>query len=147
MKNIQGYGPPPPKIREGALEDNKIPLEVIDNRNPDIPSAFDLNAFVAALNVLMTDENLFRSQEYGYGKYFRYATAESDGLAESLRKAKVIRVVAENGGKFDMGRNMTTVEIKTIIDEKNGEVSTFRFFPDGKYSSGSWPMKKNRGPE
>lgn len=138
--------PPPPRIREGALEDRKIPLQVLDNRNPAIPSAFDLNAFVAALNVLMTDENLYRSKEYGYGKYFRYATAESNGLSESLRNAKAIRVVAESGGKLDMGRNMTTVRVETVIDEKNGEVSTFKFHPDGKYASGSWPMKKSLQP-
>ncbi len=130
----------PLEMPGNKIENKKIPLEVLDQRNPNFSSQFNLDGFLTDLNILMTDKSLFLDQQSKYGKYFQHATAESNHLSESLRQAKAIRITITNHvipQHLEPGVNATIVTIDTIIDEKNGRRTVLRFNEDGTYRSGS----------
>ncbi len=131
------FGALPAERKE--IENKKIELEINDVRNTSIQSKFNLDEFLSDLNILMTDESLLKTRENRYGKYFRFATAESDGLTESLRNAKAVRITITNGGILyeKLGKDRTRVTIDSINGENEGRRTELVFDEEGKYRQGS----------
>lgn len=126
-----------PAKPENSIENNKIPMAVYDDRSPDIPSSFNLDIFLADLNLLMTDKDLFRGSNNKYGKYFQHATAESGNLAESLRDAKTIEVRVRNDEYIKIDKNITTVTINALTKDSELRRTVLKFNEDGSYRSGA----------
>ncbi|MFA6445899.1 MAG: hypothetical protein WCW14_01440 [Candidatus Paceibacterota bacterium] len=138
---------------DGVEKREGVPINVIDSRDPS-DTAFDLGKFLNVFERLKR-EGLFKIRgefaESDYGKFMAvFASCESDNWDEAVQNAKAIQITLttqpNRGHEFMEG--ITNVEIKILMDEREGRVFNFRF-KDGKYRSGRWTdvhLQKRLGP-
>jgi len=122
---------------------NLIPMKVKDERDPSIMD-LNLNQLVDDLHTIRTylieHKSLYRFDERITEKFQKYAwvgAAEGNDFQEALKEAKAIEITATSGGKFDMGRRLTMIDIKVVTSETMGYSFTFKFQGE-KYYNASW---------
>lgn len=121
----------------------KIPIKINDLRDPASRS-FDLEKFLKVIERLRR-EGLFKItrefEDSEYGKYMSiFASSESDHWDEAIQSAKAIEITLTtppNRGLPGLTGN-AKVEVKILMDEKEGRVFVFRFNGDGTYRGGGW---------
>jgi hypothetical protein len=128
--NVDKYHPEPDEVdQKPSIQKRRLPINVMDSRNPNAKSAFDLDRFLSAINSLAADGD-FRID--GYGKFFQLGTAESDHFREDLLKARVAEIEVATG-VFDGGNNRTSVTVRLLGNNDQGISYTFRFKEDGSF--------------
>lgn len=134
----------PNEITTGKHLENieKIAIKVNDLRDLSERS-FDLEKFLTVIERLKS-EGLYKIsrefQDSDYGKYMSViASSESDHWDEAIQTAKAIEITlttpANRGFEFMKGK--TDVEVKILMNEKEGRIFYFQF-KDGKYRQGGW---------
>lgn len=120
-----------------------IPMRINDLRNPSALS-FDLDKFINTIARLKSEGLYKLSKEFrdsDYGKYMSvFASAESDNWDEAIQNAKAMEITLTTPPDHAMEflKDRTAVEVKVLMDGKEGKIFRFTFNKEGKYHQGGW---------
>jgi len=132
------------KTRQNIENIEKIPLKIEDLRNPSL-RAFNLDKFIDVIHRVRNEDFYKLSGEFNdsdYGKYMSlFASSESNSWSEAIKSAIAIQIVLTTppGNKgISSFKDRTDVEVKILMNERDGRIFNFIFDKDGKYHNCNW---------
>ena len=130
MAKIDKHNPRPGQdVQELSTKKRALAVRLVDSRDPNRRSDFDVDKFLSALNSLVADGDFVIS---GYGKFFQLGTSETCHLREDLLNARLAKIEVVTG-VLDRGNNRTSATIQLWEDENKGTRYIFTFNEDGTY--------------